>query len=155
MALEYTNFFHSKALQNLPQLRYLVWKQTNWQPWASVLSPFTALSPHLLVLANPCRAVSSTLSILNIRSSWRTNLLAGSPYHRNLKFRSKIRPRKAKKKYLCWKAPNVWAPHSYLCKDILNTVRWKNYTYRTIIEYSTYFRYETYTLGNYPHIFYF
>jgi hypothetical protein len=28
----YTNIFHSKALQNLPKLGFLVWKQTIWQP---------------------------------------------------------------------------------------------------------------------------
>jgi hypothetical protein len=32
MAKEYTNLFHSKALQNLPKLEFLVWKQTIWQP---------------------------------------------------------------------------------------------------------------------------
>jgi hypothetical protein len=31
-ALEYTNLFHSKALQNLPKLKFLVWKYTIWQP---------------------------------------------------------------------------------------------------------------------------
>jgi hypothetical protein len=33
MAKECTKLFHSKALQNLPKLGFLVWKQTIWQPW--------------------------------------------------------------------------------------------------------------------------
>jgi hypothetical protein len=33
MIIEYSNIFHSKALQNLPEWGFLVWKQTIWQPW--------------------------------------------------------------------------------------------------------------------------
>jgi hypothetical protein len=33
MAIEYTNLFHCKALQNLPKLGFLVWKYPIWQPW--------------------------------------------------------------------------------------------------------------------------
>jgi hypothetical protein len=33
MVIRHTNTFHSKALQNLPKLGFLVWKQTIWQPW--------------------------------------------------------------------------------------------------------------------------
>jgi hypothetical protein len=33
IAKENTNLFHSKALQNLSKLRFLVWKRTIWQPW--------------------------------------------------------------------------------------------------------------------------
>jgi hypothetical protein len=33
MAIKYTIIFHSKALQNLPILGFLVWKSTIWQPW--------------------------------------------------------------------------------------------------------------------------
>jgi hypothetical protein len=33
MAKKYFNIFQSKALQNLPELGFLVWKQTIWQPW--------------------------------------------------------------------------------------------------------------------------
>jgi hypothetical protein len=33
MDIEYTNLFHSKVLQNLPKLGFLVWKYTIWQPW--------------------------------------------------------------------------------------------------------------------------
>jgi hypothetical protein len=32
MEREYTNLFYSKALQNLPDLGFLVWKYTIWQP---------------------------------------------------------------------------------------------------------------------------
>jgi hypothetical protein len=35
MTIKYTSIFHSKALQNLPKLGFLVWKQTIWQPWIS------------------------------------------------------------------------------------------------------------------------
>jgi hypothetical protein len=35
MTIQYTSIFHSKALQNLPKLGFLVWKQTIWQPWIS------------------------------------------------------------------------------------------------------------------------
>jgi hypothetical protein len=35
MALKYINIFQSKALQNLPKLGFLVWKETIWQPWSS------------------------------------------------------------------------------------------------------------------------
>jgi hypothetical protein len=35
MAIENTNLFHSKALQNVPNFGLLVWKRTIWQPcWA-------------------------------------------------------------------------------------------------------------------------
>jgi hypothetical protein len=33
----YTKIFHSKTLQNLPKLGFLVWKQTIWQPCRSFL----------------------------------------------------------------------------------------------------------------------
>jgi hypothetical protein len=33
MVIKYTKIFHSKTLQNLPKLRFFVWKQTIWQPW--------------------------------------------------------------------------------------------------------------------------
>jgi hypothetical protein len=40
MTITYTSIFHSKALQNLPKLGFLVWKQTIWQPWKNTfLSP--------------------------------------------------------------------------------------------------------------------
>jgi hypothetical protein len=32
MAIKYTNIFQSKTLQNLPELGFLVRKQTIWQP---------------------------------------------------------------------------------------------------------------------------
>jgi hypothetical protein len=32
MIIKYNNIFHSKAIQNLPKLGFLVWKQTIWQP---------------------------------------------------------------------------------------------------------------------------
>jgi hypothetical protein len=32
MVIKYKNIFHSKALQILPKLGFLVWKQTIWQP---------------------------------------------------------------------------------------------------------------------------
>jgi hypothetical protein len=31
----YTNIFNSKVLQSIPNLGFLVWKETIWQPWAS------------------------------------------------------------------------------------------------------------------------
>jgi hypothetical protein len=34
MAIEYTNFFHYKALQNLPKFGFSVRKQNIWQPWS-------------------------------------------------------------------------------------------------------------------------
>jgi hypothetical protein len=37
MVIKYINIFHSKTLQTLPKLGFLVWKQTIWQPcfrWA-------------------------------------------------------------------------------------------------------------------------
>jgi hypothetical protein len=34
MTIQYTNIFHSKALQNLRKLGFLVWKHIIWQPWA-------------------------------------------------------------------------------------------------------------------------
>jgi hypothetical protein len=33
MVIKYTKIFHSKTVQNLPKLGFLVWKQTIWQPW--------------------------------------------------------------------------------------------------------------------------
>jgi hypothetical protein len=34
MVIKYNNIVHSKALQILPKLGFLVWKQTIWQPWS-------------------------------------------------------------------------------------------------------------------------
>jgi hypothetical protein len=34
MAINFINIFQSKDLQNLPKLRFLVWKKTIWQPWS-------------------------------------------------------------------------------------------------------------------------
>jgi hypothetical protein len=36
MAIKYTNIVHFKALQNLPELGFLVWNYTIWQPWTRV-----------------------------------------------------------------------------------------------------------------------
>jgi hypothetical protein len=33
MTINYTNVFHSKDLQHLPKLVFLVLKYTIWQPW--------------------------------------------------------------------------------------------------------------------------
>jgi hypothetical protein len=33
MDIKYINIFHSKSLQNLPKLVFLVWKYTIWQPF--------------------------------------------------------------------------------------------------------------------------
>jgi hypothetical protein len=34
MVIKYTKMiFHSKTLENLPKLGFLVWKQNIWQPW--------------------------------------------------------------------------------------------------------------------------
>jgi hypothetical protein len=33
MVVKYTNIFNSNALQNIPNLRFLVLKHTIWQPW--------------------------------------------------------------------------------------------------------------------------
>jgi hypothetical protein len=35
MVVNYTNIFHSKALNNLPKLEFSVWKYTIWQPWCA------------------------------------------------------------------------------------------------------------------------
>jgi hypothetical protein len=35
MAIKYINIFQSKALQNLPKLAFLIWKETIWQPCLS------------------------------------------------------------------------------------------------------------------------
>jgi hypothetical protein len=40
MAIEYNKLFHSKALQNLPKLGFLVWQYTIWQPWLRPSSAF-------------------------------------------------------------------------------------------------------------------
>jgi hypothetical protein len=37
--MKYDNIFYSKALQILPQLGFLVWKQTIWQPWWARVKP--------------------------------------------------------------------------------------------------------------------
>jgi hypothetical protein len=37
MTIKYSSIFHSKTLQNLPNLGFLVWKQTIWQPRIQVL----------------------------------------------------------------------------------------------------------------------
>jgi hypothetical protein len=37
MVIKYNNSFHSKALQILPKLGFLVWKQTIWQPCQPVV----------------------------------------------------------------------------------------------------------------------
>jgi hypothetical protein len=35
-AVNYSNIFHCKTLQNLPNLGFLVWKETIWQPWRRI-----------------------------------------------------------------------------------------------------------------------
>jgi hypothetical protein len=40
MALNYTNIFQSKALQNLPKLGFLVWTETIWKPWLEIVAEF-------------------------------------------------------------------------------------------------------------------
>jgi hypothetical protein len=35
-------FFQSKALENLPKLEFLVWRQTIWQPCSPREWPFTS-----------------------------------------------------------------------------------------------------------------
>jgi hypothetical protein len=45
MVIKYTNIFHSKALQNLPKLGFLVWKQTIWQPCSCVREEMASLIP--------------------------------------------------------------------------------------------------------------
>jgi hypothetical protein len=37
VSIKYTIIFHCKTLQNLPKFGFLVWKQTIWQPWPSVI----------------------------------------------------------------------------------------------------------------------
>jgi hypothetical protein len=37
MVMKYTNIYHSKALQNVPKLGFLVRKQTIWQTWRQSL----------------------------------------------------------------------------------------------------------------------
>jgi hypothetical protein len=34
--MKYAKIYHPKALQNKPQLAFLVWKYTIWQLWAHV-----------------------------------------------------------------------------------------------------------------------
>jgi hypothetical protein len=56
MAKKYNNDFHSKALQNIPKLGFLVWKCTIWQPF-----PPLVLRPVLkanLVLSELCLGFS-------------------------------------------------------------------------------------------------
>jgi hypothetical protein len=36
MVTKYDNIFLSQALQILPKLGFLVWKQTIWQPWLGI-----------------------------------------------------------------------------------------------------------------------
>jgi hypothetical protein len=38
LAIEYAKLYHSKALENLAKMVFLVWKYTIWQPW--ILSGF-------------------------------------------------------------------------------------------------------------------
>jgi hypothetical protein len=51
--IKYINIFRSKALQNLPKLGFLVWKQTIWQPWL-VENPISKLF-SFEGLSNVCR----------------------------------------------------------------------------------------------------
>jgi hypothetical protein len=40
MVIKYNNIFDSKALQILPKLGFLFWKQTIWQPWFTDIPVF-------------------------------------------------------------------------------------------------------------------
>jgi hypothetical protein len=42
MAIKYTKIFHSKTVQNLPKIEFLVWKQTIWQPSSTLGHEFSA-----------------------------------------------------------------------------------------------------------------
>jgi hypothetical protein len=63
MTIKYTSIFHYKALQNLPKLGFLVWKQTIWQPCLApteILAPTQWWSTAQLV-PRSCRGANSRL----------------------------------------------------------------------------------------------
>jgi hypothetical protein len=50
MAIKYTNIFHSKTLQNIPKLGFLLCKYTLWQPlsqMAAVLLDYVTTTDEL------------------------------------------------------------------------------------------------------------
>jgi hypothetical protein len=49
MTLKYTNILHSKALQNLPRLGFLVLKYTIWQPRLEKLNDMQLRLQSILV----------------------------------------------------------------------------------------------------------
>jgi hypothetical protein len=50
MVIKYTNIYHSKAIQNLPKLGFLVWKQNIWQPWSIFQTFFPEETVHVVFL---------------------------------------------------------------------------------------------------------
>jgi hypothetical protein len=105
VTIKCTSIFHSKALQNLPKLGFLVWKQTIWQPWihgTSVRSLFTwhgvfpwqviagctvsylqhsatQLGLILTLVAWCCTTLSKIICLVNRPSAWMIN--AGWAYY--------------------------------------------------------------------------
>jgi hypothetical protein len=75
VAIKYINIFQSKALQNLPKLGCLVWKQTIWQPWLPPVAEYGSCLHHLMDLS--WLVVISSLSlVIDLHSSaysWRTD----------------------------------------------------------------------------------
>jgi hypothetical protein len=62
VSIKYANIFHWKTLQNLPKFRFLVWKQTIWQPCFDV--PFRIEFPtnclRRLLWTKNCYVIAST-----------------------------------------------------------------------------------------------
>jgi hypothetical protein len=58
MIITHHNIFHSKDIQNLPKLGFLVLKQTIWQPWQCYWLSFTCEDASLPIcdLRKPCNS---------------------------------------------------------------------------------------------------
>jgi hypothetical protein len=69
MAIEYTNFYHSKALENVPKFGFLVRKHTIWQPWPKYWPnlPTRPWNPGGSSKKRPERSRESTLPLLDSR----------------------------------------------------------------------------------------
>jgi hypothetical protein len=89
MVIKYTNIFHCKTLQILPNLGFFVWKYAIWQPWRwsasfvdylNVFRHFFSFDAELgfffvnaFVDEHLCITYECCISVCNVTDEWKTN----------------------------------------------------------------------------------
>jgi hypothetical protein len=106
MVIKYNNIFYSKALQILPKLGYLVWKQTIWQPWFSVFCRWTgSLTLPMKILKRKV----NFLTYLRLIRFWKDHSILAA---KNSKFN-------------CWQDCQICMPKKSQFLQIIKTRKWR------------------------------